>query len=341
MAKTSFIEFKAVKAAVKMDQVLQHYGLLDQFKKSGDSLSGPCPIHEGGNPTQFRVSLSKNVWNCFGRCKRGGNTLDFISQMESVSIHAAAVKAIEWFKLDLGSSCESTSENQKAPTRKPGTESSSTVASKVKSSDSKPIINEPLKFHLEKLDVDHPYLADRRLNSNTIADFGIGYCSKGIMENRIAIPIRNLDGKIVAYAGRRIDDSNEDVPKYKVPNGFHKGLELFNVDQAIKEPREDPLVIVEGFFDCILLYQNGWKKSIALMGSSLSTAQEALIRRITDQNSLVILMLDGDDAGQAAINDIALRLGRFAFVRIHCFANKEEQPEHLSAEALSAIVSGN
>src|SRR5580700_2183908 len=100
MPKTKFVDFKAVKSAMTMEQVLTHYNLLETFKKSGDSLSGPCPIHKGSNPTQFRVSISKNVWNCFSECKHGGNTLDFIARMEKVSIHAAATKAIEWFKLD-------------------------------------------------------------------------------------------------------------------------------------------------------------------------------------------------------------------------------------------------
>src|SRR2546428_4415710 len=100
MSKSSFIDFKAVKAAITMEQVLQHYGFLDRFKKSGDSLSGPCPIHRGENPTQFRVSISKNIWNCFSKCNRGGNVLDFISRIEDVSIHAAALKAIEWFGMD-------------------------------------------------------------------------------------------------------------------------------------------------------------------------------------------------------------------------------------------------
>src|SRR5580700_3616272 len=101
MPKTKFVDFKAVKSAMTMEQVLTHYNLLETFKKSGDSLSGPCPIHKGSNPTQFRVSVSKNVWNCFSECKHGGNTLDFISRMENISIHAAAQKAIEWFNLDL------------------------------------------------------------------------------------------------------------------------------------------------------------------------------------------------------------------------------------------------
>src|SRR5882757_8022363 len=100
MPKSKFVDFKAVKAAITMEQVLEHYGLLNQFKRSGDRLSGPCPIHKGSNPTQFSISISKNAWNCFSECKHGGNVLDFIAEMEDVSILAAANKAIEWFHLD-------------------------------------------------------------------------------------------------------------------------------------------------------------------------------------------------------------------------------------------------
>ena len=59
-----FVDFKAVKAAVSMLQVLERYGLAEKFKRSGDSLSGPCPLHDGQNPTQFRVSIGKNCWYC-------------------------------------------------------------------------------------------------------------------------------------------------------------------------------------------------------------------------------------------------------------------------------------
>lgn len=108
-----FVEFKAIKSSIRMEQVIQHYGLTDRFKKSGDSLSGPCPIHKGNNPTQFRISLSKNVWNCFSECKRGGNALDFIARMENVTIHAAALKAIEWFNLNV-EAVSASSEDKKA-----------------------------------------------------------------------------------------------------------------------------------------------------------------------------------------------------------------------------------
>ena len=58
MPKTLFVDFKTVKAAITMEQVLEHYGIRDRFKRSGDSLSGCCPVHMGTNPTQFLVSIS-------------------------------------------------------------------------------------------------------------------------------------------------------------------------------------------------------------------------------------------------------------------------------------------
>src|SRR5438309_684775 len=155
MPKSSFVDFRAVKAAITMEQLLEHYGLLDRFKRSGDSLSGPCPIHKGDNPTQFRVSLSKNIWNCFSECKHGGNTLDFIARMETISIHAAALKAIEWFRLDADAMSAASEEvephspevpkRDTAPAPKPASKQAAPAEEK-----SAP--NKPLKFRLDKLD---------------------------------------------------------------------------------------------------------------------------------------------------------------------------------------------
>jgi DNA primase len=78
------VNFRALKAAVTMEQVLAHYGLLARFKRGKDSLTGSCPIHRGTNPTQFRVSVSKNCLDSFGDCHRGGNVLDFVAKMENI-----------------------------------------------------------------------------------------------------------------------------------------------------------------------------------------------------------------------------------------------------------------
>lgn len=341
MPKSKFVDFKAVKSAITMEQVLEHYGLIDQFKRGGDSLSGPCPIHKGSNPTQFRVSISKNIWNCFSECKHGGNTLDFIAKMENVTIHAAALKAIEWFQLDP----EAMSANADQETGEPGEKPQSGEASQSKPA-AKPVPvpvpdnsppNKPLKFRLDKLEREHPYLKERGLTLETIVDFGIGYCAKGMMEGRIAIPIHNPEGGVVAYAGRFPGEPSEDTPKYKLPQGFRKSLELFNIDRAIKAPADVPLVIVEGFFDVMKLHQHGCRKVVALMGSTLSSAQEALIRRHTNSHSHVIVALDENDAGRTGRDDIACRLSKFCFVRVQEFTEPDMEPEHLSPEDVRSL----
>src|ERR1039458_3517927 len=347
MPKSSFVDFKAVKAAITMEKVLEHYGLLDRFKKSGDSLNGPCPIHKGSNPTQFRVSISKNIWNCFSECKHGGNVLDFIAEMEQVSIHAAALKAIEWFNLDPEAMAANNGKGESGETERPAPApkvaarpaSPPKPASAPAPESSAP--NTPLKFRLDKLERQHPYLLEQRgLTLETIVDFGIGFCSKGMMADRIAIPIHNVEGEVVAYAGRFPGEPGEDIPKYKLPPGFRKSQELFNIDRAVKEPADMPLIIVEGFFDAMKLHQHGCRKVVALMGSTMSAAQEQLIRQHTNSRSHVIVMLDENEAGQAGREDIACRLSKFCFVRVHQFSQPDMEPEHLTAEEVQQLMEG-
>lgn len=348
MAKSPFVDFRAVKAAITMEQVLDHYGILDQFKRGADSLNGPCPIHRGSNPTQFRVSLSKNIWNCFSKCGRGGNALDFIAKMEDAGIHAAALKAIEWFNLDpdaMSADREETEPAEKSgPESKPAPKSATTSkptanADSLENGGRPQGPNTPLKFRLDKLEREHPYLTQERgLTLETIIDFGVGFCSKGMMADRIAIPIHNAKGEVMAYAGRFIGAPPEGAPKYKLPPGFKKSQELFNADRAFKE--SGPLVIVEGFFGCMKLHQAGHRKVVALMGSTLSTTQESLIEQHTDRHSQVIVMLDEDEAGRTGREDIAVRLARFVFVKVHAFEQEGQQPDSMSAEELQQFIGG-
>lgn len=345
MAKTKFVDFRAVKAAITMEQLLGHYQILDQFKRTGDSLNGPCPIHKGSNPTQFRVSTTKNIWNCFSDCEHGGNTLDFITKMEKCSIHAAALKAIEWFNLDpeamsaSDDKAEPTEPRKAAPAPKPTTKPAANEDSLGDGGRPQGLPNAPLKFRLDKLERTHPYLTEQRgLTPETIVDFGIGFCAKGMMADRIAIPIHNAKGEVVAYAGRFPGEPGEDTPKYKLPPGFRKSQELFNLDRASKEP--GALVIVEGFFDAMKLHQHGCRKVVALMGSTLSTAQEELIRQHTSSLSHVIVMLDENDAGKAGREDIACRLSKFCFVRVHQFDQPDIEPEHLTPEEVQQLTEG-
>ena len=337
MPKKPFVDFREVRSRITMEQVLQHYGVLDSFKRTGDRLSGPCPIHGGSNPTQFRVDTEKNLWNCFSECKHGGNVLDFIAKKEDLSIHEAAIKACEWFNIPLdevksnGNAAPESGEHSPALAAKPKS------APPPKPEDTAP--NPPLKFKLEKLDRAHPYFTERGLSQETIIDFGLGYFTgdKGLMIGRIVIPIHNIKGEVVAYAGRWPGDPPDGTPKYKLPTGFKKGQEVFNLDRAIKEMTERPLVIVEGFFDAIKLHQHGYRNVAALMGSTMTAAQEDLIRRNTNANSHVVVMFDEDEAGKAGREEIAARLSKFCFVKVHVFDQPDMQPEHLTPEEVQQL----
>ena len=187
---------------------------------------------------------------------------------------------------------------------------------------------------------DSPYLAERGLSAETIQSFGLGFCGKGLLAGHIAIPIHNADGKLVAYAGRWPGSPPDGKEKYKLPPGFKKSLELFNLHRALAEEAGSPWVVVEGFFDCVHLWQHGLRRVVALMGSTMSTAQETLLQQHLRPQDRVILMLDEDDAGRRGRDDLAVRLARFAYVRVHRFEKEGAQPDSLSPEEVRQIQGG-
>jgi len=330
---SKFVDFKAVKAAVSILQVLERYGIAETFKHSGDSLSGRCPLHDGQNPTQFRVSIGKNCWHCFGRCNDGGNVLDFVARKENISLRKAALLLCEWFD-------PPTEEKPSGKVdRKPSDQKETRFSKAMESGsdrgngerDDAP--NKPLGFSLQNLETDHPYFAERGLGMECINYFGLGYCSNGTMSGHIAIPIHNAEGRLVAYAGRWPGNpSDDETPKYRLPPGFRKARELFNLHRAVQESCNQPLVIVEGFFDCFALWQRGIRRVIALMGSSLSDAQESLIIQITNPQSRIVLMLDEDETGREARMKIIPRLARHCFVHDFRFDHEGQEPDSLTVE---------
>ena len=330
-----FVDFKAVKAAVSILQVLERYGIADKFKRSGDSLSGPCPLHDGQNPTQFRVSIGKNCWHCFGRCNDGGNVLEFVAKKESVTLREAAFMLCDWFHLSGGEK-PADKDEPTAPKAKQPTKAAKAKADAPSPEENTP--NKPLGFTLQNLDTTHTYFAERGLSEATIAEFGLGFCGKGSMTGRVVIPIHNGNGQLVAYAGRMPGKPpDEETPKYKLPPGYRKAQELFNSHRAFREPDDAPLVIVEGFFDCLALWQHGIRRVVALMGSSLSPQQEEMIAAAVKPQHRIILMLDEDDAGRDAREKITPRLAAHCYVRTFRFEHEGQQPDTLTAEQLAEL----
>ena len=159
--------------------------------------------------------------------------------------------------------------------------------------------NPPLPFVLTDVDHSHPYLAERGIDRATALAFGVGfYARPGLLSGRIVIPIANARGQTVAYAGRALDDS---PPQYKLPAGFRKAWELFNLHRAAATGSKTAIV-VEGYFDCLPVHRAGLPWVVALMGASLSAEQENALLAAFDR---VVLLLDGDATGRAASRAIA------------------------------------
>lgn len=191
--------------------------------------------------------------------------------------------------------------------------------------------NPPLHFVLRGVDHSHPYWQQRGIDRVTAAEFGMGfYSGPGLMSGRIAIPIRNTRGAIVAYAGRAPDGS---LPKYKLPTGFRKAWELFNIHRAAATSSR-MAIVVEGYFDCVRVYQAGFPFVVALMGTAVSANQE---RVLTERFDRVILMLDGDMAGRAASPVIGTRLSdKCSVVLAH--VPEGTQPDQLSPAAIQELI---
>jgi DNA primase len=315
--ETSWVDFKAIKEAVTLGQVLDRYGV--KLKRIGKELCGPCPIHQGDGTRSFHANTEKNAFHCFS-CQAKGNVLDFVAAMEKCSVRDAALKLQGWFQ--ISGTAEAPAASQKPPTgSQPAREEAVERGAP----------NKPLGFRLKGIDHRHPYLAQRGIDPETAEYFGVGFFSgKGSMSGKIVIPIENEAGELVAYAGRSIDGSE---PKYKLPAGFKKGQVLYNLARALEEDSTGAVVLVEGFFDCMKVVQ-AEHVCVALMGCSLSDEQEA---QLVAHFRQVIVMLDGDVAGRTAALEIAGRLVRKMWVRV-VDVPQGKQPDQFSVREIGDLL---
>jgi DNA primase len=326
-----FIGFERLKQSVTMQQVLTRYGLLEKLRPSGDSLSGVCPLHRGHNPSQFRVSLGKNCWICFGDCHAGGSIVDFVSRMEQVGIREAGLLLQDWFALQPDERPEPRNGKEKTLS---GNADHGRVGPFTRSS------NPPLRFTLGPLDGAHPYLKERGLSPETLATFGVGGCPHGSLRGWIAIPIHDAQGRLIAYAGRWPGTPPDGLPKYRLPRGFRKSLELFNQHRAAAVNALEPLVVVEGFFGAMRVWQAGHRRVVSTMGSMVSAAQAERIAELAGEQGEVLLLFDADEAGRKGGVEARQRLDRRVKVRVLRLEAGGQQPDSLEPDQLGRLIHG-
>lgn len=325
-AQQKALDFAAIKARVPIVSVLAHYGI--ELRGGGTERMARCPFHEDRSPS-LQVNVEKNLLTCFA-CGASGSVLDFVAKKEGCDLRAAAEKLL---------ALEGTTGNEKAPAAeatgagaRSGWREEAQAAHRRKHT---PARNRTLDFRLS-LDPNHPYLTSRGLLPETVRHFGLGFCEHGLLRGRIAIPIHDEGGRLVAYAGRWAgsdDDLPEGEGKYKFPRGFKKSLVLYNLHRV--RPVAERVIVVEGFFGLLAVHQAGHPDVVALMGSALSREhRELLVARFRE----VVILLDGDEAGVTAAIKVERDLtGRVAVRRAHLPTGA--QPDSVSAEELREVLS--
>lgn len=337
--KENWVDYKELKARVNLEMVLNRYGVFEKLTPSGANLVSVCPIHKGSNPRQFSVNLERSIWNCFGNCKVGGNVIDFVAKMEDVSFHEAALLLQNWFLSEV-SPAPPIKQNPKKEKAKPELvrEEKQEKPCENLGESGASLVNAPLAFELRSLSENHKFFSDRGIAPATVKHFGLGFCSKGILKDRIAIPIHDEEGHLVAYCGRAVTETQTRVEgKYKLPPNFVKQHVVYNLNR--QEKGEKWLIVVESFLSVFQLHQAGYPNTVALMGSVLGEHQEELLVNFLGSAGRVVLVFDSDDDGKKCTADCLCRLGRTLSVKGVDVGPYGRKPHQLSKETLHALFS--
>lgn len=282
-----FVPFAEVKRAVSLEAILERYELLPSLTRKGMNLAGPCPFCKGSSGRQFQVNLVKNAWYCFG-CKAGGNILDFVAKKEEVPIRTAALKLDSWFELGLVAKEKPQAEASAHPAEAPSASPEAPPAAK----EVPPTSNPPLAFTLKTLDPHHESLSLLGFSTATIERFGAGYCAKGLLKGRFAIPIHNAEGELVAYAGLAVEEDAS--PRYLFPPKFYAPLEVMNLHRLPEFAEEGgPLYLAPEIEGVLRLAEVGTVAALALFDGSLSPAQEEAVMGALPLFERLVLLGEG------------------------------------------------
>jgi DNA primase len=346
MTSRNPISFKELKQRISIEQVLRHYGLFDTLHLKGKSHRGQCPFCEASDGSPFSVSLEKSCFQCF-ICRASGNILDFVSRWEGVSIREASQVLTKNFVGEkepppAAQTVEKTTDRE-APLSKqadpPAGEAreradkalNAQAPAAVPPQDETPSENEPLTFSLKNIEPDHPSVKALGIQEDILTALGVGYYrGRGMMGNRIVVPIYNPSRQLVAYAGFRPEERT-----YAYPPKFRRELELYNLGGALADQGADQgVILVRHPLEALMLISAGHMNAVALMGDSISDAQ-------------MRVLLDQYGTGEKVTlfwpihTDVVPTLSEFLrnfFVRLCRYEERGDAPLGFTAEDVSNLL---
>lgn len=310
---------ETVEQVREASDIVQIIGDYVRLKKRGRNFIGLCPFHTEKTPS-FTVTQDKGIFYCFG-CGKGGNVITFLMEHERMSFTEAvrflAGKANIVIREDKGQSQHRESLDRLGYANQVAIDYFHSLL--------------VMKKYVEVLQT---YLHDKRkISKETIEEFSLGlagdewdglikYAAKKDLtpedlvkaglairseagkifdrfRERLMIPIFNLSGKPIAFGGRTLK-KGESIKYMNSPETplYAKGHVLYGLNKTKDAIRESgSVLIVEGYFDLLSLWQVGIKNVVASSGTAFTPQQARLLARFANN---VYLFFDADSAGQKA-----------------------------------------
>jgi DNA primase len=330
--------------AAQIVDVVQEYVPL---KKRGVNLLGLCPFHNEKTPS-FTVSASKGIFKCFG-CGKGGNSVNFIMEHEHLSYPEALKYLAKKYHIEIEEKELSLEDIEKQNER----ESLLVITSYASRQFKENLFNTD-----EGITVGLTYFKERGFRHNILKKFDVGYCfekrdafstkalSDGYKQEfliksglsiqneerifdrfsgRVMFPIHSLSGQVLGFGGRvlKIDQKSAKYVNSPESEIYHKSKILYGIFQARKEIiQTDRCYLVEGYTDVLSLHEANIENVVASSGTSLTQEQVRLIKRFT-QN--ITILYDGDEAGiKASLRGIDIVLEEGMNVKIVLLPDGED-----------------
>lgn len=323
------------------------------LKKRGANMMACCPFHNEKTPS-FYVSPSKGIYKCFG-CGKAGDSVRFIMDIEGIGYPEALKHLAKKYGIEVAEK-EVTSEEQQAQNEKESLYIVLDFASKY--------YQDQLWKTPEGESIAQSYFKERGFNHTTIHKFDLGYSPDGwdtftkhaikngfsvdILEKagltivkegkdpidrfrgRVIFPIHNVGGKPIAF-GARILKKDPNAPKYlnsPETGVYHKSNIVYGILQAKNPIRiEENCFLVEGYTDVVSLNQAGIENVVASSGTSLTKEQIQLIRRFSNN---ITVLYDGDAAGiKASLRGIDIILEEGLNVKAVVFPDGDDPDSYV------------
>jgi DNA primase len=341
--------------------IVEIVGSFIKLKKRGANYLGLCPFHNEKTPS-FTVSPSKEIYKCFG-CGKSGNSISFLMEAEKYSY----VEALRWLAAKYNVEIE---ESETSPEFKQQQQVADSLY--IINNFAQKYFTDALLNSEEGQDIALSYLKERGFREEIINKFQLGYNSEardgftkaalasqysleylqktGLVNirdgnaydnyrGRIIFPIHNQSGKVLGF-GARIIKKNDKAPKYiNSPENeiYVKSKILYGsyfARQAID--KADECLLVEGYTDVVSLHQAGVENVVASGGTSLTPDQLRLIKKYT--NNLTIIY-DGDSAGiKAALRGLDLALEESLNVKLVLIPDGEDPDSYVNKVGTAQFI---